>query len=70
MAGLSDLSNLEEGDLHSFKWEEIMYIWNRQWGEGRSNEKMNGGRIVGKAEKWGSMIRGKKRHFLRQTFGL
>ena len=53
MAGLSDLPNLGEGDLHSFKWEEVMYIWNRQWGEGRSNEKMNGGRIVGKAEKWG-----------------
>ena len=43
MAGLSDLSNLEEGDLHSFKWEEVMYIWNRQWGEVSSNEKMNGG---------------------------
>ena len=55
MAGLSDLSNLEEGDLHSFKWEEVMYIWNRQWGEGRSNEKMNGGRIVGKAEKCGEV---------------
>ena len=43
VAGLSDLSNLEEGDLHSFKWEEVMYIWNRQWGEVSSNEKMNGG---------------------------
>ena len=61
MAGLSDLSNLEEGDLHSFKWEEVMYIWNRQWGEGRSNEKMNGGSIVGKAEKWGEYTKAKKK---------
>ena len=63
MAGLSDLSNLEEGDLHSFKWEEVMYIWNRQWGEGRSNEKMNGGRIVEEVEKWGefSILRHRKK---------
>ena len=39
--------------MTSFKWGEVTYIWTQKWGEGRSNGKMNGGRIVGKAEKWG-----------------
>ena len=38
-----------------------MYIWNRQWGEVRSNEKMNGGRIVGKAKNWGEYTLAKKK---------
>ena len=39
--------------MHSFKWGEVRNIWTQQWAEGRSNEEMNGGRIVVKAEKWG-----------------
>ena len=37
--------------MTSFKWGEVTYIWTQKWGEGRLNGKMNGGRIVGKAEK-------------------
>ena len=39
--------------MTSLKWGEVTYIWTQQWWEGRLNVNMNGGRIVGKAEKWG-----------------
>ena len=47
--------------MHSFKWGEVTYIWTQKWGEGRLNGMMNGGRIVGKAEKWGSILRRRKK---------
>ena len=37
------------------------HIWTQQWGEGRSNDKMNGGRTVGELKKGGSVLRQRKK---------